>query len=440
MKYLFFVALLLSPRLVQAISKNIELQVGEQTLLKRDFKGSVTVTNPKIVKVDLVASKVRLVGKKPGVAHLFTKSGETTVCVYSSKIATLREKLVVWLAGVPTLKMQTLPQKLILTGEVYRVEDWHKIYQFKNQFPLAFENDATLAAPLGQALKSKVESALASHSIVSTQVHLANGQVRILSSGKGREESGLIKKISQEWGLAPPEASHNLELRPMIEIDIIIAEMKKSSEKNLGLQLPGSYSATILPAGDLSSVTTTFDGITPQLHALFTEGLGKVLANPRLLCRSGEAAHFVAGGQIPLKIRSIHAADVLWKSYGVILDIFPTADLNEGISTKLVTEVSLLDEAHKIDGVPGLLTNRIETTFDLRGTKTIALSGLIKSEIGKSSTSTPLLGEIPILGELFKSHDYKENRTELIVFVTPRIISPENPPEPPALPNWNETL
>jgi len=157
--------------------------------------------------------------------------------------------------------------------------------------------------------------------------------------------------------------------------------------------------------------------------------MNKVLANPKLLCRSGEAAHFVAGGEIPIKIMNWKTSDVIWKRYGVILDITPVADLNQGISTKLVTEISLLDEAHTVDHIPGLLTNRIETHFDLRGSKTIALSGLIKSELGKGTTGLPLLSQIPILGELFKSKNYQDNRTELVVFVTPRVISPENPPE-----------
>ena len=156
--------------------------------------------------------------------------------------------------------------------------------------------------------------------------------------------------------------------------------------------------------------------------------IGKVIANPKLLCRSGESAHFLAGGEIPIKLVGFKTSEVQWKKYGVILDITPLADIQRGISTKLVTEVSLLDEAHKIEGIPGLLTNRIETHFDIRGEKTIALSGLIKNEIGRGSQDTPLLSAIPLLGELFKSKEYKENKTELIIFVTPRVISPENPP------------
>jgi pilus assembly protein CpaC len=132
-------------------------------------------------------------------------------------------------------------------------------------------------------------------------------------------------------------------------------------------------------------------------------------------------------------------SDVLWKKYGVILDITPKADLQKAISTRLITEVSLIDEAHRVDGIPGFLTNRIETHFDIRGEKTIALSGLIKNELGRGKQATPLLSSIPILGELFSSQDYKDNSSELIVLVTPRVLSPENLKEPEVNGFWKAT-
>lgn len=85
----------------------------------------------------------------------------------------------------------------------------------------------------------------------------------------------------------------------------------------------------------------------------------------------------------------------------------------------------MLDPSHSIDGIPGLLSNRIESHFDLKKSRTIALSGLLKNEWFHNSAGLPWLSQIPILGYLFSSKEYKNNETELVIFVTPEVIQPE---------------
>ena len=286
-------------------------------------------------------------------------------------------------------------------------------------------------------IEMAVRAELTQKSVSSVKTIFKDGKIELLASPQSPDKP-TTDLLAQKYGLMEEPSGNTVELRPMVEIEVIIAEMKKNYMNSLGLKPPEVYSASILPAPDLSSTTVTFNPFTPEFHASFSQNKGRVLANPKLVCRSGEVAHFVAGGEIPIKIISWKNSDVIWKRYGVILDITPVADMNDGISTKISTEISLLDEAHKVDGIPGFLTNRIDTHFDLRGTKTIALSGLIKSEVGHNSSGIAALGEIPILGELFKSRDYQENKTELIIFVTPRVISPDNPPPVSAPSSWLE--
>lgn len=423
-----------------ADSSRIFMMVGEQKTLTVPANSALVLTNPKAVTAKPEGAKIRLIGKSPGVSQLSwgTKSPGHTVVVFSAKLQPARTAIGQWMKRTEGIELHTEPSKLILAGTAMSVEDWLQIQKFKNQYARFLEFTVKASPETLRHLEKLVNDDLRSRSLTSVSTRLIGDRLDLLFTSRDDKQRLVVENISKAWGLAAVEVSESLDLKPMIEIEVVIAEVKKNSARSLGLQLPSSYSATVIPSGDLQSAGVTFNPMTPVFHAGFDRALGRVLANPKLLCRSGEVAHFVAGGEIPIKILSWRNSDVIWKRYGVILDITPKADLQEGISTKLITEVSLLDEAHKVDGIPGLLTNRIETHFDLRGSKTIALSGLIKSEIGKSSAGTPLLGEIPILGELFKSRDYKENRTELVVFVTPKVISPEAPPPAMPLSPWTD--
>ena len=107
------------------------------------------------------------------------------------------------------------------------------------------------------------------------------------------------------------------------------------------------------------------------------------------------------------------------------MKVKPIADESGRMSISLETEVSSIDDSRMVDGIPGLYTNRVQSYFDLNESKTIALSGLIKSEEGKASEGIPGISRIPILGALFASQDFREHRTELVIFVKPEIVNPD---------------
>jgi pilus assembly protein CpaC len=114
----------------------------------------------------------------------------------------------------------------------------------------------------------------------------------------------------------------------------------------------------------------------------------------------------------------------VWKKYGIMLNVKPKADFSGKMSISIETEVSSIDMSHAVDQVPALYTNKIQSHFELNGPRTIALSGLIKSDQGENSSGLPGLSRIPILGSLFSSKEFQDNRTELVVFVKPEVISP----------------
>jgi len=114
---------------------------------------------------------------------------------------------------------------------------------------------------------------------------------------------------------------------------------------------------------------------------------------------------------------------VEWKTYGIILKIHPTMTEKGRIRTQVNAEVSAVDHGSGTSDVPGFLTRRVSTLFSTPPGETVMLSGLVKSDMAKDVSKVPLLGEIPVIGELFKSRSFRENRTELAIFITPFVVS-----------------
>lgn len=178
--------------------------------------------------------------------------------------------------------------------------------------------------------------------------------------------------------------------------------------------------------------------IMVELQALESEGHGQIFANPTLIARSGSEAEFLAGGEFPIRLVGFGSRNVEWKKHGVLLKFKPLADHSGNMSIEVTTELSVVDPASSVDGIPGLKTNRIQSHFDIHGSRTIALSGLIRRDLARSFEGLPGLQRIPILGELFKSRNFNKGHSELFVFVTPEVISPTTIQDPLQLPKGYE--
>jgi pilus assembly protein CpaC len=177
--------------------------------------------------------------------------------------------------------------------------------------------------------------------------------------------------------------------------------------------------------------TQAFFGIATQIgsaiNLLMNKGKAFLLASPQLSARSGGQAKFLVGGEVPIPIpQGFGQVTVDFKEYGIKLDIEPLVNGNQEISTRLLAEVSRVDPTVTVQGVPGFTTRRTESELNVRAGETIVISGLIDSSAQQDAKKFPLLGEIPILGKLFRSDGFRGNRTELVMFVTPRIITPDS--------------
>jgi pilus assembly protein CpaC len=230
----------------------------------------------------------------------------------------------------------------------------------------------------------------------------------------------LAESTLGPFGILVKMSDSNLALQPLIRTRVILAEISKSYSQDFGVSWPSEFQAQVLPKPSLGN------DLMATLHALEAHGQAQVLASPNLLCRSGAEAKFLAGGEFPIRMISRLTHDVVWKSHGVILNVKPRADFNGAISLEIETEVSLLDMAHAVDGIPAIKKSSVKSHFDLPGRRTIALSGLLRQELGDSREGLPLLSQIPILGSLFSSRKFLNQKSELVIFVTPEIFSPES--------------
>ncbi len=227
--------------------------------------------------------------------------------------------------------------------------------------------------------------------------------------------------------------------RDQVMLKVTVAEMDREVIKQLGINLSGSagYGSAVVKFNTTNafpvngtpsnSISGGFNGITATLQAMEQVGVVRTLAEPTLTAISGESAHFLVGGSFPYPVPSTlgQPPGVQFQNYGVGLNFTPVV-LSEGrMSLHIATEVSQLDPTTSITiagtTVPGLIVRRADTTAEVPSGGSLAMAGMLEDQTKQTITGLPGLMEMPILGPLFKSRDYLNNKTELVILVTPYI-------------------
>ncbi len=246
--------------------------------------------------------------------------------------------------------------------------------------------------------------------------------------------------------------------RDQIMLKVVVAEVERDVIKQLGINLSGSlnYGTAVVNFNNTnpfsvtgqslsgSAITGTFNSVSATLQAMEQAGVIHTLAEPNLTAISGESATFVAGGEFPvLNGYSCSSAaagssvatcqpSIDFKKFGVSLDFTPVV-LSEGrISLKVMTEVSDLSSQNSLTiaqpgssltaTIPSIRTRRAETTVEIPSGGSLAMAGMIQNSTKQAINGLPGLAELPILGPLFKSRDYVNQQTELMVLVTPYVV------------------
>ena len=260
-----------------------------------------------------------------------------------------------------------------------------------------------------------------------------------------------------------------------VMLEVRVAELSKQDTKRLGINLfyvdgEGFGISMLKPLARLVELDDDNIGskgpiglfVSPAVNALFRitdgsatwtglidalkeDGLVKVLAEPTLIALSGQTASFLAGGEFPIPVpQGDGDITIDYKEFGVKLSFTPAVISNEKISLTVNPEVSELDfsTAVQFSGfvVPGLTTRRASTTIELGDGQSFAIAGLLQENISDSIAKFPFLGDIPIIGALFKSRSFQKQETELVIVVTPRLVKPVSGPDQLPLPTdyYNE--
>ncbi|MBT2189081.1 type II and III secretion system protein family protein [Sphingobium nicotianae] len=169
--------------------------------------------------------------------------------------------------------------------------------------------------------------------------------------------------------------------------------------------------------------------ISALVDALQNDGLVTILAEPNLTATSGETASFLAGGEFPIPVaQSRDQVTIEWKHFGVSLDFTPTVLAAGRISVKVRPEVSELSDKGAVTinnvKVPSIAVRRAETTVELASGQSFAIAGLFQNSASSNVKRFPWLGDIPILGALFRSTSFTRNESELVIIVTPYVVRP----------------
>ena len=239
----------------------------------------------------------------------------------------------------------------------------------------------------------------------------------------------------------------NVTGKDQVMLRVRIAEVQRDVLKNLGvhldqlmfkagkLALTASTANPLVASGVGGILTGTFNSkdlnVKATVQALENDGLLRTLAEPTLTAISGESAKFLAGGEIPYRSCTGTAGvdlscSIAFKPFGVGLGFSPVV-LSEGrISLRIKTEVSELSQEGSVDGNPALKVRRAETTIELPSGGSMILAGLIQEHSKQTISGTPGLKDLPVLGTLFRSREFQANQTELVVIVTPFVVSPVN--------------
>ena len=232
---------------------------------------------------------------------------------------------------------------------------------------------------------------------------------------KNALESSLLSTLSF-LGFEIKNTEHVLNVERAIKIQVLFAELSLQRLQALGLNLPQQISGQVLPQG-------TLDPVQLKLLLSAQKGLGQALASPSLVVKSGATGEFTAGGEFPVVSRgAFQGQSVNWKPYGISLKVSPLIDFSGRMNLQIETGVSQLDLSQSFEGIPSIKQNQVKTGFDLSESRTIMLSGLIRQEQARAAQGWPGLIDLPIIGPLFSSEDFRNHQSELIILLKPEVL------------------
>ncbi len=471
---LIFCALLLGwSGLAFAGEKTLELMSGDvYNYVSEEFDlRRVIVGNPDIIHVDVTGkNEIVLVGKKLGNTKILLKGEGTEATtldiMVSPDVTTLKRRINELFPG-QDIKIYSNNSGVILSGTVTGTEVIEQVLRVANQLLLATEDKGKAAVQINKKVKSSA-----------TKEELA----QVISEGKGITVEAVANQESgASTGQSGPSIINLMKVGgpQQVLLEVKFAEVNRQSTRELeagiglgklGKDFSGAFSASgavttpfdatglsgVIPGGTIgtlddvsisgmanaprslflnltgggANVFVNIDNFTAMLRFLEEERLGRILAEPKLVTMNGQEASFLAGGEYPFQeVDDDGNVGIDFKDYGVGLRFTPIVNSDGLITLRVspsVTDISELVDAG-LGGQQAVFSSRkLDTTVQLHDGQTLALAGLLQNNLSEVVSKIPLLGDIPILGTLFRSTNYLEQKTDLLIAVTPHLIKPVN--------------
>ena len=297
----------------------------------------------------------------------------------------------------------------------------------------------------------------------------ANGSVVISGSVKDTKTGEQVDAVVQAAGFKTVNMLQSpVKEKAQVQLQVRVAEVSRSRMREIGTSYAYTHGTSVgyLNSGQgpsqLGDVTMSPNsvsaesiltpalnlflgngvaGLTGMLRALKSTGAIRSLAEPNLIAMDGQQASFLAGGEYPVPVVQSNGdkptITIQFKEYGVRLNFKPTIIDEDHIRLELEPEVSTIDFANgvKLDGflIPALKTRRAKTGVELRDGQSFALAGLLDNNETQSFSKVPGIGDIPLLGNLFKSKSFQKQETELMFIITAQLVRPVRPDDLPQM-------
>jgi len=380
---------------------NLLIEVNKGTLIRLDRPASeVFIANPEIADVQVKSNRVIYIfGRAQGETSFYALDKDDQT-IFSSNVTVTRN-----LSALRTAYTRLLPGapvKVVMLGQLVVLEG-----------NVGSPAEAAMAEELARSILLTDQVMNSVNVLQPTQVNL---RVRIAEVSRT-----ILKQLGVNWegfytgsklgfGIANGRDVSNIIADPVTQLPIEIF-----NRPDVGNSLFGE-------------IFTGGVDLNYAIDALDQEGFIKVLAEPNLTALTGQTANFLAGGEFPIPIPSRDGLGIEYREFGVKLEFTPTVMSTGRISMHVKPEVSDLSTAGaiRVEGisVPSISTRRAETTVELGSGQSFAIAGLIENNVVQDSNKFPGLGDIPILGALFRSEEFRREETELLIVITPYIVRP----------------
>lgn len=385
------------------ISKSMTMYAG-QALVRTAPKAlkRVAVGNGKLVEVRVPDHKqMVIIANHPGDTslQLWMKDGtqrSVSLHIVAGNTGQTTELVRKLLAHHPNISVATVGGNVVLTGSNLSQADLAQIASIRKVYPQVLDFTTANAVQMKPMVMMKVR-------IMEFDKHAMN-QIGIKWDSVIDGPGG---------GLA-----HNWMSNPLYRMTP--STFSGIDAAGSAAKLPLSISGTAAYFGLVTSITS-------KINLMMQTGKAWELATPQLAARSGGKADFLVGGEVPIPVtQGLGETSVEYKPYGIKLHIEPLVSSTGDIETTIKAEVSHIDPSVTVQGYPGFLTRKASTEVNVHEGQTIVISGLMDATASKSVDKVPGLGQIPVLGALFRSNEFQSKRSDLVIFVTPYIVNPDS--------------